>query len=1627
MQIAELLSGKTDLTKEGLDRDDLLQGSLNSILNPKHSKAQNPMQLKKLEKKFTETFGDNLPAGKKTFASAAGISLDSFLQRHNDSYETFITSKGKTMVQQRQTRLTKSDLFSGVSSETQVKDRDPKHRVKRCDTAGNIVTQQKGKALDGGGNQSVSITGQVCQSDNNSEEWKTVSSKRHKKLTKTTKQSIKSGEHKSMETKQHECIDPWKTFMSPLLERRNRQDLKFVSDGGIYFQNFLLFTIDVISMWNTPKEASSYIIIGIVDNGADGSVPYAISGMKKSRTIEHFKKIFLYDCIIGSVPEFSYSEVLLGNDAVGVIEIFSSRGNQTPCVLSCDRENNALTTREGDMWIRKGASNIVCKPTDETFAKVYRWFAESHVENANHTVASANEQYLMEEAKRKEDPINFVHLRQPNAISKNTANELKVCTSVDQMLDAVNNFRKGHYVLFAGDVPGVLTNIDAIALVPWLTVFDFDPYSRDGGLLCSNEEPLSKRTSLQITTWKTINKPVSEYGTNWCFVRGSRDDPESRQSFQEPDDLRNWSRKIKPFVDPYLDNMQAFIADYTVLTSVVIWPKDEQMLPHILKMVNKLDENIDPPPKLVIILDSEPSTEAGKTSFCMLCDEQNENLTLIRMKLSDVLDGLTRTLKRFEKARENAYDLPAADQSDACISDRDVSWVREHLNVLFKSSPFVHGENDIEFLQEESDNFHRGGTLDWRTWYACKAGHFDAERDIYKNGKAAIELNIQNNKSGMVTLCHAPGAGGTTLAQRLAWDFHEKVPTVHVRKNSINLMDIVSRIEFIYIKTRKPVLLLIDGEDETKVFHLMQYLKTSCISIILFVKRCLRRPQSYKGEPEKLWLSGIVSAMEAKQLTLKLTTHCKDDEGKKRALVRLCKETEQGKQHHLINFGLTVFMHEFKGVSSFVKGYLPVTEHGTSPAMDQKILLYLALAYFYGHSSIPCQFFNELLCLPANYYVDLEDFPHPIQSFVVEDEGAGKKSNIRICHNLVAKEILDHILTRGKKSKYLRQDGLSGPARHRLASLCLDFISYASRREKRSSASANTVVNCLKRIFIVRETIDMTGKSEHLTRRPLISNVLLEIESQPPMFCERAEVLKKLAEAFPDDPIFLAHLGRFYANCLPHKEKEAEKCFVKSLELCEVPTKGINTGEGKLYDRWKHSLMYIYHMYGTFLLKRIKRDTGNGTFDDVANSLETGKSSGSIEDLLALVQQACLLFENSRKYTPVGHESGYGYTGEIEVRLHLCDFLQKEETVTVLDNTLPACTSTRERADVFIRKSIPIIDQLINECTKESTGQKEIGYYINKYTCWYDRLFRGKKVALEHPEDCQDIDSCRLKISMTKLSSKTGTRNSCNIIDNIRGKGQIDDTVKLYERIFEIVDHCDTYREKKALETNLVDWLRAIRHREMTEEYSIEKVLVEVAKINNLLSSPVSKFYIFVLQSLLGFGICSKSGHVDTGALYDAKQLKLELKASGSFVLKPKHPREWVGNSENGIKCLLPGSQCMSLLQVFKGSICHPNKKRFAGFINLDLGENTCPVEVFFIPDVVSMAGSQHVGRRVEFTLAFSIENGYEAFHVTYLKKYKCTNFPCGGRVEITSADEFGVCCACNRKVCRNDFFEETN
>lgn len=66
-----------------------------------------------------------------------------------------------------------------------------------------------------------------------------------------------------------------------------------------------------------------------------------------------------------------------------------------------------------------------------------------------------------------------------------------------------------------------------------------------------------------------------------------------------------------------------------------------------------------------------------------------------------------------------------------------------------------------------------------------------------------IRVYIEENRSAVVTLYHAPGSGGTPLAQRVLWEFHTEIPCAHAKlRSALPVSSFIERIEMIYAKTQ---------------------------------------------------------------------------------------------------------------------------------------------------------------------------------------------------------------------------------------------------------------------------------------------------------------------------------------------------------------------------------------------------------------------------------------------------------------------------------------------------------------------------------------------------------------------------------------------------------------------------------------------------------------------------------------------------------------------------------------------------------------------------------------------------------------------------------------------------------
>ncbi|XP_067684540.1 uncharacterized protein [Haliotis asinina] len=1585
----------------GVSRNDVFVGMINSIINPTCSEKATEMSMKVVEERFIKQYKRHC-AHIKSFKDAYGEPLRTFIEANREYYDIYST-KGKYTIRLKckdRGKSKKSEAEkTGTPCPTSVQT-DPKETLPMTEET-NEGSEEEGNVQKLGEASGYAPEYFHLVDDLNPEPWQQSTPKHSKRKPVLLDHSVEAtqsvSEKESSSSAKEELHNSQRLMVQELLRKDESDVLMFYPDESAYMNGQALFMQDIVSLWNTPSRHRSSVVLGVSLNQTK---PHSVVGIRVRSSDDFYQAHFSKDHF-SMMPNFKYEEVVYEDKVIGIIDVQSSYGHGVPSVVTKDFTDSSLTLRADQLWVRSGRQNRLSLPRDFLTGQIYQWFGGTG---------------LMSVSAPVETTTQVVHkeFEYPDEAYPTTTK--KGVTTAD-FCSAVDHFKKGHFVLITGSMPESLRHVDNLALVPWLAVYDFEEFSRNMGLLSCLEDVIKKKRYLHVSTWKDSPQGITESGTQWICLRGLREIPDTVTS-RNPN---NWFQLVKGNLNSTCLNLARFSEDYTVLRIIVLWPGDEIQAQCVYKFLCKLNEHFHIQPKVIICLLQEPSSSVGKSVLQLLESDYSANLFQVKIDFESLCLSAGNMLKDISKQREVDYSLPKLEiHTHADVTDRDAAWLREDLEVLYLSSPYTQGETDMEELNEKVESFFKGGSLHWSARYAFGTAHLDVEREIMNSIIEHVDQKlIKEFRSATVTIFHAPGAGGTTLAQRILWELRKTCPCCQFKQRPGILIDeVLAKIQYLYDVSGLPVVILIDGEDEPRVKQIMKKLKSGCI-IVIYAKRYpyaikepLRRPKD-----NKFWLRGEVTEEEAKILSIKFLERCQDDSSKQ-VLSRMCKDVQQKtKPHVMYEFGMAVYHHEFRGIETFVKGYLRLDENPTRDLFPwQKILGYLSLVYFYGQTSVPCQVFARLLGKPSNFDVCVEDFPHPIMEFIVEDASDGREKNIRISNYYLAKEILEQVLNRSNTNRSKKLQTLSRKAKYNLKEFCLEFISMFSSKKTRSCLTAHNIIKILTRTFIYRDNRDVGENEVQIKRRPLFSQLICDIDMNPP-FTGRLEVLKQLSSSFPDDPNFLAHLGRFYANCRPEEEDKAERCFENALSLCEKWNDGQCT---PVTEEWrKLTLMHIYHMYGTIYQRRVGKFTGRsyGSKPEIETTPE--EFSRRIQELVRDAGIACTYFTHCRQNAPSGYEQCYGYSSEILVRLQVCDFVNRNYTNGGVTGFLRTHGHHGEPVAEFIMNSITEIEDMILECYS-LIDPGSLDQTFHSAVLWHDQVFERYMFDI-HKLDIIPMASRRLLIAANKLKYSRKGHHSVFEISNIP-EADIIEFVSLYEENFKDASVMGDF-SKRQLESDFKEWLVAIRHPHFPTVYSEHDVLSTVRNWYETIHSPTSTYYLFVLLSLVGFGSNGSKGNSES--LHEAQILRDDMDKFIKSVSRPKYPQEWLGKNNSGIKRLIPQSRLCAQIEgrnvessshsllVCKGTIAHPNSNRLSGYIDLDLGQNSVPVKVFFIPLRAGLVGTRFAGQRVQFYLAFSF-HGNEAYNVQELTKHQCS--VCRKKTEI-QMDEETAQCSCGAVV----------
>lgn len=645
-------------------------------------------------------------------------------------------------------------------------------------------------------------------------------------------------------------------------------------------------------------------------------------------------------------------------------------------------------------------------------------------------------------------------------------------TNLGLLLSAANKFDANRLFAFiiGPENRPVIKAWQNFSRLPVSLVFDFDMRSEIDGVLSVVRPPLEELKSVHLLTQGTTTSFRPGRAAYWYAAKGF----EGSATALVSDTWREWNPKFASHIDQLIAQFSA-AAHERPLTVIVLWDS----VPYVRDLLTLFNKHFGASAKYIFAVTNAHVFQELSELF------DGEQIPLSTIEL---LDGIYRFLPKETQAIP-LVGLPSAARSFVTLEPKIQNWLEEDLEIV--DGKELTGDNLRPSLEL---GFLKGAIIDWQTLE--KMG--EAKRDVTSTVIEAVEKELVSRTTARINLYHWPGAGGTTISRRVAWELRKKNPTVLVRNYAKG--ETLSRFREIFKLTGQSILAVSEGSRvlQDDIEDLYNELRSEQIpAVFLSVWRKFERP--IPG-PRVFFVDQALSNLESQFFEQVYAAHSPN---KAKELNRLVISPPELRTPFA--FALTAFEKEFTGlknyVTSRVKDALP---------LQKEILVFVALSYFFGHRSLNAQVLAGALGLPEGRIVRLEKFlaDQQLELLIQEDEILW-----RPVHQLVAEELLSNLLSGGSSDPRIWKNSL--------ATWSLRYIEVLGGRTVHPS---NELIETVRRIFILRDEVDLF-KNEAVGSAKF-SKLIEEIPTKE----GRLSVLQALAETFQTEPHFWAHLGRFYST-----------------------------------------------------------------------------------------------------------------------------------------------------------------------------------------------------------------------------------------------------------------------------------------------------------------------------------------------------------------------------------------------------------------------------------------------------------------------------------------------------------------
>jgi hypothetical protein len=657
-----------------------------------------------------------------------------------------------------------------------------------------------------------------------------------------------------------------------------------------------------------------------------------------------------------------------------------------------------------------------------------------------------------------------------------------------EVWDACNGFDRHQqsFILISGpDVRGNdQINLQILGRIPWAVVLDFDSNSKSGGLYEAVQPTLQTHRACPLITYDTIREINFQESTCWFMANGISGRPETI-----PNTYDEWRRRYLKYIHSIAEELKRAVSPQPV--SIIILPSgltEEQ----IRAIRERLDEVLEDEASFIILDKDVHSSIALSNTTVVSCSLQELTLGLWQMYGDAPADTQIRVPGRGQDKDSRVT---------VHLNNDDYQYMKEDLEIVHDGLVSL-----PQLDQRIGDDFWHGHEITW-TELDMSA---DVTRDILDHLKTEIRSKLDEHRNFSIPLNHKPGAGGTTLAKRVAWDIRNVYPTVRIHHYSENT---ASRIERLFHLAKLPVLVIMEapivqGPMREKLYRELRSRNTR--AVFLYVSRKIS-PQG------PFTLQDPMIQREAIRFYDRYKTIAKPS--RIPLLYKLTKEEEYVSYRSPFFFGLYAFEDKFVHVPEYVKAHLKYL----TPE-NKQVFSYLALVTRFSQRYLRDVEILALLNLDTRRPLRIQEvFGLGVSRLINQRLG-----NCRINHPLIAEEVLRQLLGEGDTGEAWKS---------KLTDLSISFIEALAGL---TNVDSIPTVDLLSEIYISRDPWqDVAGLRRNF------SELILMINSKE----GQHRVLTALKDCYPNIAHFWNHLGRHHVYVLNSRYQAAETCLLKAIVL----------------------------------------------------------------------------------------------------------------------------------------------------------------------------------------------------------------------------------------------------------------------------------------------------------------------------------------------------------------------------------------------------------------------------------------------------------------------------------------------